>query len=914
MNIAACYIVRDEAENLRRSIASLHGCYDTLLVVDTGSRDATVETAQALGAVVRSFTWGDDFAVARNFALDELRRLASETDWVIFLDADEYFSAATAGHIRRVITSAAAAGQSALLVRRVSLETATGAVLSEEPNLRIFALRPERRYRGRIHEELRDSGRPLDGLALVPRADLLLYHTGYAQEVNRPKAERNLRILQQELQEAQNLATPEERRAAAGRLYMYLAEACRGVGDTAAALRYAQLDIAQGRRPVVFASRSYHIALALLAQQIAATEPLRQPELLEQREQLAVQAVHDFPELPELWAEYGSACLGRGNLAGAMAALERSLRQQQPVESLEPRQFGEQQRNLVHRLWKQLQQVQTQPLQVTACLIMRDAAADLPDWLADASQFADHIIIGDTGSTDDSVAMARAAGAEVLTISASAGEGLDFAAARNQVLERAAQYESDDAADWIVFLDADERLAAPQYLRGQLQLLGAEVQGVLVPLVNTDSDEAGRELSRFPALRIWRPRPGRRYLGRIHEALYDGRRSDGTPQALPRQQIVPSLLAYHTGYSSTGIRAKMRRNLLLLKQEIDQHGEQPWQWRYLADCCFGLGDYVLASHYAELAIERGPATVEGPHQLYALWLTSLRRLGRPLAEREAAARKAVAAFPEDEEFTNELDSITARQRVADWYALQTEGQELTAALNTFLSENEARTPGFGRLCIAWASEQGEYRLLQALANCGQPVPEAGLVELAATGCPEELAARLPGAFGEALQDLFAALYMCRSSAGKASAEEWWRAAHRLPAAMQRVLQRSTGSHTSLMAADYDAWQSGLLALTSRVAPERLDLSAYAALAWDFAPDWGMVVAAAEALEKQSAWQAALDLLGLVPAEAATGDFWLLVGICLYELEQSGAAECFSRARAGGCQRPELRAYEEWSRI
>ncbi len=55
MNIAACYIVRNEATNLRRSIASLRECYNQLLVIDTGSQDATVKTAQDLGAVVRHF-------------------------------------------------------------------------------------------------------------------------------------------------------------------------------------------------------------------------------------------------------------------------------------------------------------------------------------------------------------------------------------------------------------------------------------------------------------------------------------------------------------------------------------------------------------------------------------------------------------------------------------------------------------------------------------------------------------------------------------------------------------------------------------------------------------------------------------------------------------------------------------------
>ena len=284
MKITACYIVKNEAANLRRSVASIAGAYDELVVVDTGSTDDTVATARQLGARVLQVPWQDDFAAVRNAALDD-----ATGDIILFLDADEYVSAATAPHLRALLERELA-GADALLLHMLHIDGEETNILGDTYVLRAMRHVPRLRYVGRIHEELRDGGQDLQRLAVVPDAQLRLYHTGYGASVNRSKAERNLRLLQRELAAAEQ----RDDRAEQGRLYMYLAEACRGVGDMARAEEYARRDIRQGRRPVVDASRSYHLLLHLLAQ-----DPARQAE----REQVAEAAVRDFPELPELHAE-----------------------------------------------------------------------------------------------------------------------------------------------------------------------------------------------------------------------------------------------------------------------------------------------------------------------------------------------------------------------------------------------------------------------------------------------------------------------------------------------------------------------------------------------------------------------------------------------------------------------------------
>jgi tetratricopeptide (TPR) repeat protein len=77
-------IVRDEEERLERCLASVAGFVDEMVLLDTGSRDATVAIAKRWGAEVHAIAWPGDFAPARNEALKHVRG-----DWVLVLDADE---------------------------------------------------------------------------------------------------------------------------------------------------------------------------------------------------------------------------------------------------------------------------------------------------------------------------------------------------------------------------------------------------------------------------------------------------------------------------------------------------------------------------------------------------------------------------------------------------------------------------------------------------------------------------------------------------------------------------------------------------------------------------------------------------------------------------------------------------------
>ena len=84
MRLSLCMIVRDEQEMLPRCLTAVAAAVDEIVIVDTGSTDATIEIARSFGARVIEHEWTGSFAEARNVSFD-----AASGDWLMYLDADE---------------------------------------------------------------------------------------------------------------------------------------------------------------------------------------------------------------------------------------------------------------------------------------------------------------------------------------------------------------------------------------------------------------------------------------------------------------------------------------------------------------------------------------------------------------------------------------------------------------------------------------------------------------------------------------------------------------------------------------------------------------------------------------------------------------------------------------------------------
>ena len=85
----------NESVNIRQAIGNTISWAQAVFVLDSGSQDDTVEIAKSMGAQVfhRAF---DNYAAQRNYAIKEL---PIATDWMLFLDADEYLTEALKAEI-----------------------------------------------------------------------------------------------------------------------------------------------------------------------------------------------------------------------------------------------------------------------------------------------------------------------------------------------------------------------------------------------------------------------------------------------------------------------------------------------------------------------------------------------------------------------------------------------------------------------------------------------------------------------------------------------------------------------------------------------------------------------------------------------------------------------------------------------
>lgn len=189
VKISGCVITKNEEKNIARCIESYKDIIDEVIVVDTGSDDKTVEIAQRLGAKVYHYEWHNDFAAAKNYALS-----LAQGDWIIFLDADEFFAEGHCYNVKKYIALLHRDKKYDGICCRMANIEENGELRNYIIQIRIFRNHPDIRYINSIHESLRKNTGQLN-VFFVEKEDILIYHTGYASSVGTTKAERNLKLL-----------------------------------------------------------------------------------------------------------------------------------------------------------------------------------------------------------------------------------------------------------------------------------------------------------------------------------------------------------------------------------------------------------------------------------------------------------------------------------------------------------------------------------------------------------------------------------------------------------------------------------------------------------------------------------------------------------------------------------------------
>ncbi|HLG73114.1 MAG TPA: glycosyltransferase [Chloroflexota bacterium] len=187
--VSACMIVRNEEANLGRVLRSLEGAVDEIVVVDTGSSDATVDIAREHGADVRFFEWCDDFSAARNESL----RYATG-DFVLWIDADDELLESRPGALRGVCEELAPDAWGCWMdVHCPSDEWAESETVVKQ--IRIFRNHRRVRFHGRVHEQVTPPPDIADVVSF--QSAVAVKHWGYVDggDVARRRSERNRRLV-----------------------------------------------------------------------------------------------------------------------------------------------------------------------------------------------------------------------------------------------------------------------------------------------------------------------------------------------------------------------------------------------------------------------------------------------------------------------------------------------------------------------------------------------------------------------------------------------------------------------------------------------------------------------------------------------------------------------------------------------
>lgn len=183
-----CVIARNEEEFLPSCINSVRHLVDEIIVVDTGSADKTREVALQNGAQVFSFSWKENFAAARNYALE-----LATGDWILVLDADEVLGSVEAEEFARLLANPNVEGYFVQI--RNYLDGGRG--VAEDQVVRLFRNRPGYRFEGAIHEQVAASILRANAGSGLAWADLVIHHFGYLDRHLRAKKkyQRNVSII-----------------------------------------------------------------------------------------------------------------------------------------------------------------------------------------------------------------------------------------------------------------------------------------------------------------------------------------------------------------------------------------------------------------------------------------------------------------------------------------------------------------------------------------------------------------------------------------------------------------------------------------------------------------------------------------------------------------------------------------------
>jgi tetratricopeptide (TPR) repeat protein len=221
-------------------------------------------------------------------------------------------------------------------------------------------------------------------------------------------------------------------------------------------------------------------------------------------------------------------------------------------------------------------------MQLSLSMVVRDEAARLERCLGSVAGFVDEMVVVDTGSRDDTVAIAERLGARVEHLPWPG----DFAPARNRALEAV-------QGAWVLVLDGDEQLL-PEAVPLLRQLM-AEPDALLINLLRWE--EGARQAPYSSVSRLFRRHPAIRWSGAYHAQVDDSVAT--LLQSEPHWRVldcpVPALR--HEGYRPELLAGsgKAERLRAAMEAELSRHPGDPY-------ACAKLGGLEWSEGHGQRAV------------------------------------------------------------------------------------------------------------------------------------------------------------------------------------------------------------------------------------------------------------------------------------------------------------------------
>jgi glycosyltransferase involved in cell wall biosynthesis len=308
LRVSLCMIVRDEEEMLPRCLAAAAHGVDEMVIVDTGSRDRTVEIAASFGARIIHHEWTGDFSEARNLALD-----AATGDWLVWLDADEVFVGEDARALREL------AGHTWRECFRMEMIHHLGDVddgdRAKHATWRMCRNRPEYRFTERVHEQITQTFPAYLLDERFEHTNVRIDHFGYLGQVrvDRGKSDRNMALLEEQVQAGDD--TPF--------VHFNLGSEYLVFGDDASqakALEHFRIAFGKVTGDLNFKLQGYLPSLVLRY-----VRALRVHEEWEEMDRVCALVQTRFPGFTDIVFEQGLAAIVRDDLGSARESFERCL-------------------------------------------------------------------------------------------------------------------------------------------------------------------------------------------------------------------------------------------------------------------------------------------------------------------------------------------------------------------------------------------------------------------------------------------------------------------------------------------------------------------------------------------------------------------------------------------------------------